>query len=232
MSKSYQVPIKERLVNLVVKNFFRLICKTDDAQLPRVPQAGPLIITTNHVNFIEGPILYTHLQPRDLSGFAKIETWDSRPMGWLFDVWGAIPIRRGEADISAIKDGVAALKTGQTLAIAPEGTRSNHGRLQKGYPGIVMLALRSGSPLIPIACYGHETYRSDLKRLRRTQMNIRVGRVFRLHPGEQRVNGAVRQQMTDEIMYQIAALLPPEYRGEYSDLSKTTTHYLRFENNQ
>jgi len=38
----------------------------------------------------------------------------------------------------------------------------------------------------------------------------------------------MRQQMTDEIMYQIAALLPPDYRGHYSDLSAATETYLRF----
>ena len=38
----------------------------------------------------------------------------------------------------------------------------------------------------------------------------------------------VRQQMTDEIMYQIAALLPPAYRGHYSNLAAATETYLRF----
>ena len=31
------------------------------------------------------------------------------------------------------------------------------------------------------------------------------------------------------MMYQLAALMPEEYRGEYSDLSKATTQYLKFE---
>ena len=38
----------------------------------------------------------------------------------------------------------------------------------------------------------------------------------------------IRQQMADEIMYQIAALLPPPYRGAYSDLAAATDRYLRF----
>jgi hypothetical protein len=38
----------------------------------------------------------------------------------------------------------------------------------------------------------------------------------------------MRQQMVDEIMYQIAALLPPGYRGYYSDLAAATERYLEF----
>jgi hypothetical protein len=32
--------------------------------------------------------------------------------------------------------------------------------------------------------------------------------------------------MVDEIMYQIAALLPPAYRGRYADMSLATHEYL------
>ena len=205
-----------------------MLCHVDTEQINRIPKEGPLIIVTNHVNFIEGPIVYTHLQPRPLTGFAKIETWDNRFTGWLFDVWQAIPVRRGEADLSAIKRGVAALNDGQFLAIAPEGTRSKHGRLQRGYPGAVILALRSRAPVMPLVCYGHESYRQDWKSFRRPQFKSVVGRPFLLDTRGERVTSAIRLQMTEEIMYQMAALLPPEYRGEYADLSKATTKYLNF----
>ena len=39
----------------------------------------------------------------------------------------------------------------------------------------------------------------------------------------------MRQEMADEIMYQLAALLPEQYRGEYTDLSQMTTQYLNFD---
>ena len=49
-----------------------------------------------------------------------------------------------------------------------------------------------------------------------------------LDAGEARVNREVRQQMTAEIMYQLAALMPAEYRGEYADMTQATQDYLRF----
>jgi len=220
--------LTEQVVNTTIKGITSLICRVDDAQLRRVPSHGPLIIISNHVNFLEAPVIYTRLVPRAVTGFSKSETWDNPFLGWLFDVWGVIPIRQGEADMSAIRRGVAALKDGQILVIAPEGTRSGHGRLQRGHPGMVTMALLSGAPLLPLVHHGVEQYRQNLSRLRRTNFHAVVGQPFELDKRGEKMTRAVRQKMTDEIMYQMAALLPPAYCGEYADTSKATEYYLRF----
>ena len=217
-----------RMVTSTIKALTRILCRVDDAQLARVPERGPLIIVANHVNFLEAPLLYTHLQPRSVTGFAKAETWDNPALGALFDLGRAIPLRRGEVDMTALRQALKALGTGHILAVAPEGTRSGHGRLQPGRPGVVFLALRSGAPLLPVVYYGGELFWRNLPRLRRTDFHIIVGQPFYLEPGGVKVTRQVRQQMTDEIMYQIAALLPPAYRGVYSDLAAATEAYLRF----
>jgi len=226
---AYTPTFKERVTNLVVKAFTTSILRVEAAQLEKVPTQGPLIIITNHINFLEAPTVYTRLSPRPMTAFAKIETWDSKFLGWLFDVWGIIPIRRGAADKKAIKQGLQALKDGYILTISPEGTRSNTGLLQRGIPGIVMMALLSGAPLIPVAHYGHENYKGNLRRLRRSDFHAVVGDPFRLDKGREKVTSEIRQKMVDEMMYQLSALLPGEYRGAYADLSKATEHYLRFD---
>jgi len=215
-------------VSTTIKRLTRILCRVDDAQLAHVPAQGPLILIANHVNFLEVPLLYTHLQPRPVTGFAKIETWHNPAMGFLFDLYGAIPLRRGEADVAAFRRGLAILEAGHILTVAPEGTRSGHGRLGRGHPGVVMLALRSGAPLLPMAYYGGESLRQNVARLRRTDFHIVVGRPFYLDAGGVKMTREVRQQMIDEIMYQLAALLPPAYRGYYSNLSAATEQYLRF----
>ena len=217
-----------RVVTSTIKGLIRLLCQVDDAQLARVPDRGPLIIVANHVNFLEVPLLYTHLQPRPMTAFAKAETWDHPALRLLADLWGAIPLNRGEADMAALRQALEALEAGHILAVAPEGTRSGHGRLQRGHPGVVFLALRSGAPLLPMVYYGGELFWSNLSRLRRTDFHIVVGQPFYLDASGIKVTREVRQQMTDEIMYQMAALLPPAYRGVYSDLAAATETYLRF----
>jgi len=217
-----------RVVTSTIKGLTRLLCRVDDAQLAQVPDRGPLIIVANHVNFLEVPLLYTHLQPRPMTALAKVETWDNPALRLLADLWKAIPLNRGEADMAALRQALKALEAGHILVITPEGTRSGHGRLQRGHPGVVLLALRSGAPLLPLVYYGGELFWSNLSRLRCTDFCITVGQPFYLDAGGVRVTRQVRQRMTDEIMYQIAALLPQAYRGLYSDLAAATEAYLRF----
>ncbi|MBC8450313.1 MAG: 1-acyl-sn-glycerol-3-phosphate acyltransferase [Chloroflexi bacterium] len=220
--------VTHRLVTSTIKTLTALLCRIDAGQLARVPERGPLILVANHINFLEVPVLYPRLQPRPVASFAKAETRDTPGLRFLADLWGAIPIRRGEPDLTALRQGLAALQAGYIVAVAPEGTRSGHGRLQRGHPGVVLLALRSGAPLLPMACYGAENYRRDWRRLRRADFHIVVGQSFHLRADGVKVTRAVRQQMTGEIMYQLAALLPPAYRGDYANLDAATEIHLRF----
>lgn len=217
------------VVTWTIKILTRILCRVDDGQLARVPEQGPFIIVVNHVNFLEGPVLYTRLLPRPMTGFVKSENLDHPFFGpLLFTLWRGIPLRRGEGDTTAFRQAIQVLKEGYFLAVAPEGTRSGHGRLQKGHPGIALLALRSGAPVLPIVVHGGETFWDNFSRLRRTDFHIVVGQPFHLDARGTKATGQVRQQMTDEIMYQMAALLPPAYRGVYSDLPAATEKYLRF----
>jgi 1-acyl-sn-glycerol-3-phosphate acyltransferase len=170
--------------------------------------------------------MYAHLQPRPLTGIAKVETWDNWFLRWIFNLWGAIPIHRGEADLEAMRKSLEALEKGKILAISPEGTRNKTGQLLRAQPGVVSLGLRSGAPLMPIAHWGGENFSKNIKQLKRTDFHIRVGEPFKLDTGNKRVTKEVRQQMVDEMMYRLAALLPEYYRGAYADLANATGEYL------
>lgn len=228
----YNYSFTERSLNAVLWGLLHTFINIDAEELKKIPANGPALLFMNHINFLEGPIVYTHLQhlhPRALTGFAKIEFWDNLITGFLFNTWDAIPLKRGEADLSAIKEAVARIKAGQVFAMAPEGTRSRSGHLQRAHPGIAMLGYMSEAPIIPMACFGHENYTNDFKRLHRPKFRIRIGQPFRLAAGAKKFKGAVRQQMADEMMYRLATMLPERYRGEYADLSQATTEYISFD---
>lgn len=215
------------MVTSSLRGITSVLCQVERKQLQQIPTHGPLILVCNHINFLDAPLVFSHLQPRPLTGFAKAETWDNPWTAALFNVFGAIPLRRGEADMDAMHEGLRALEQGKILAIAPEGTRSGHGRLQQGRPGVVLMALRSGAPLLPLVFWGNESIYTNLRRLRRTPFHFRVGSPFILDPGGEKVTREVRQEMTYEIMCQLAQLLPPAYRGEYADCA-SQTRYLKF----
>jgi len=215
-------------LNALVLAYTRVTCRLDASELGKVPRSGPLILYTNHTGQIEIPLMVAHLQPRKVTGFAKVETWDNWFLNWVFNTWGAIPLRRGEADMQAVRAAFKALEEGFILGIAPEGTRNKNGRLLKAHPGIVMLAIHSGVPLLPVAHWGGEKFLSNLKRFRRTDFHIRVGEPFSLKTDGLRMNSQIRQEIVDQMMYKVAELLPEEYRGAYADLENTTGKYLEY----
>ncbi len=220
--------IIRQIAIVLVKLMAKLLLRVNVSGMERVPASGPVIAVTNHVNFIEPLLLYT-LSPREPVGLAKAEIWQNPILRLVAQSWHAIPIRRGELDLNAMRGALQVIKEGRILGLAPEGTRSHHGRLQRGRPGTVLLALRAAHALIlPVAAYGQEHFAKNLRRLRRTEVHMVFGQGFYLDPGGARVTHEMRQQMTDEIMMQIAALLPPENRGVYSDLTAATERYLRF----
>ena len=213
-------------INFLIRVYTRITCRIDAPDLHKFPRHGPLIAIANHTGQIEVPLLFAHLQPRKLSGWAKAESWDNKFLNWVFGVWGIIPVRRGEADMHALKEALRALEKGVIFGVAPEGTRNYTGVLKRALPGTVIIALHSGAPIIPIAHWGGEVYLKNLKRFKRTDFHIRVGEPFKLNVEGVKVTGEVRQQIVDEMMYRLAKLLPQEYRGEYSDMSKATENFL------
>jgi len=206
-----------------------LLCRIDDAALAQVPRQGPLILVTNHVNILEIPIIYTHLQPRPLNGMVLGARWRNRLLGWLLDVAESVPLQRGEPNFAGLRKGIALLKAGRILIISPEGTRSGHGRLTEAHAGFIPLALSAQAPLLPVAYFGSEHWKENIRRLRRTDFHIAVGKPFKLRSPGVRLDPALRQNIVDEVMYQVAALLPPQYRGVYSNLGAATTAHLDFQ---
>jgi len=215
------------LVNSLTRTALEVVCRIDDSELAKIPATGPLILYCNHTGQVEVPLLYTELQPRRITGMAKSELWDNWFLRKLLDLWGAIPIHRGEADMPAMRAALKALEQGQILAIAPEGTLNKTGVLRRAHSGIVALAIRSGAPLIPLAHWGSERLIPNLKRVRRTDFHIRVGKPFKLDLGRQRATRVVRRQLLDQMMFRLSALLPRDYRGAYSGLDQATNEHLQ-----
>jgi 1-acyl-sn-glycerol-3-phosphate acyltransferase len=203
-------------VLFVVKTGTQFLCRIDAPNIKEFPQKGPLIVISNHTGQLEVAVFFGQLAPRPLSGWAKMESWDNAFLHWLFNLWGLIPVRRGEADTSALRKAIKALDDGYIFGIAPEGTRNKTGRLKRAHPGAVMLATHSNAPILPIAHWGGENFLSNLPRFKRTDFHIRIGKPFKLELEGVKLTREIRQQIADEMMLRIAELMPPEYHGKYA----------------
>ena len=214
------------LITFLLRIYFWLTLRIDaPGGLSSVPQKGPLIVITNHTGQVEVPVFANLLQPRKITGWGKAEAFENPFLKWVFGAWDIIPVHRGEADLTALKSALRMLEEGRIFGVAPEGTRNKTGILRRGLPGAAILAMKSGAPVLPVVHWGGEKFLKNLKSFKRTDFHIRVGEPFYVK-ADGKVTGEMRQEMVDEMMYRIAELMPEEYRGEYSDLSKASSKYL------
>jgi len=182
-----------------------------------VPDRGPYILVVNHLHWLDSPVLLTVL-PRPARVFAG-EKWANRLLiGFLLRSVNAIFVNRGEVDRKALREALATIEAGGVLGVAPEGTRSKTGGLQRGRRGAAYLAYHSGAKLVPAVCTGQEHVVSSLLHLRRARVRIRFGPPFDPPPVSGKVTAAHLDSFTEEIMHRLAALLPQEYRGVYADV--------------
>lgn len=215
--------VGQRIINALLRPLVALLLPYDVQGTENLPASGPVLVMLNHTNLVD-VILPAMFLPRDVVMLSKIENFRVPVLGLFVRAYGAIPLRRGQADLQAVRLSLKALKEGRVLAIAPEGTRSGHGRLQRGHEGLAFVAAQSGVPIVPFAIYGHADCFANLKRLRRTRLHIRVGEPFYLL-SQGRPRREELRAMTDEAMYRLAAALPPEYRGEYAAGERASFRY-------
>ncbi len=223
------MPFRERVVNAVIRFLIRVACRLDARDLEQLPADGPGILLANHTTYIEGPMIYVLIRPREATALAKREVWANPLTRFFMNTWHIIPLSRGQVDREAMRAAMRTLDEGRFLGIAAEGTRSRTGVLTKGHPGVTFFAANRNVPIYPIAQWGLPDLKHNLKRFRRTPVTIRVGAPFYVRkPTNEPITGSDRRKMIDEIMYQVAVLLPEELRGYYRDLSQLSTEYLEF----
>jgi 1-acyl-sn-glycerol-3-phosphate acyltransferase len=176
-----------------------------------IPTKGPFIIASNHLAWTDIPFIPLHIHGRKVVYMAKEEYFSSK-IAWLVRFLGAFPVKRGEADRQALRAGEEQLKKGNILVIFPEGTRSRTRTMAKAHPGMAMIALRTGVPVLPVAIWGSEKVLKTF----RPSVTISYGEPMILKPKGQKVTREDLDEATDKVMHKIAEMLPPEYRGVYS----------------
>ncbi len=189
-----------------------------------VPLEGPVIIASNHLNNADPPAVSLAL-PRFPMFMAKREMIGWPILGAAFRIFGAFPVRRGGADLSAIRTASEVVNAGKMLVMFPEGTRSRTGGLTKGHPGTALIALRTGAPIVPVAVTGTRKIPWPwifIKPLSIPHVRVTLGEPFTLPPVE-KIGGEAAAEATKVIMGKIAELLPPEYRGVYGDTAEAAT---------
>ncbi len=191
-----------------------------------LPTSGPFILAANHHNYVDGVVLGVAL-PRPIAFLVMPRVFNASPLHPPFHRRvGSIPVNLERPDPGAIKRVLRVLESGRVVGIFPEGPFSREGRLGPGQPGVAMIALRSGMPVVPAAIEG--TYEALVGRRfyvpRRRPLSVRFG--VPLHFGRarhRRVTRAEREELTRRVMSEIAALLEAEREPVRAATGRTGT---------
>lgn len=192
-----------------------------------VPANGPLIVVSNHLSNADPPILIIAF-PRPLFFMGKSELFRNPVLAFIVRKFGGFPVERGSADRGALRHGLAVLREGIPLGIFPEGGRSKSGAMKAGLPGVGLLALQSGAPVLPVGITGTEVFpvNGDTP-LRRPPgqargVTVHFGEPFEIpkRVDDQRVTA---DEATRLIMERVAELLPEPYRGVYSTSANSSS---------
>ena len=223
--------IRRATVSFILKWVLNSLCKVNCHELVKALEKNePMILAINHINFLEVPLYVAHGYPHYITGIAKTETWDSSIFAFIFNTYNAIPINRSSAFSDVFKRVRKAVDDGFFVIVAPEGTRSKNGVLGKGKAGILYLANDTKIPVLPVVHFGGEKLGDNLRRFRRTSFYFKAGKPFRINFNE-RPNRETRDGMTNEVMGQMAKLLPKELRGIYAEQAEradSECKYLEF----
>jgi 1-acyl-sn-glycerol-3-phosphate acyltransferase len=113
------------------------------------------VFLSNHQGNIDGPILI-HTIPRDMRALIKRELMSLPFLSFLFRRLHFIPIDRADPRRarSGIDRGTELLRQGYSFFAFPEGTRSRNGLLGPFKKGVFIMALKAGTPIVPISIVG------------------------------------------------------------------------------
>jgi 1-acyl-sn-glycerol-3-phosphate acyltransferase len=175
----------------------------------RIP-SGTCLFIANHTSTVDAPAVVGAI-PRRIAILLKQSLFRYPIVGQAFRLAHFIPVDRSkqESAIASLEKAIEAMRGGQSFLIYPEGTRSPDGRLQEFKKGAVVMAIKAGVPIVPIACSGAH--------------HIMRKRSLEIHPGEILVEFLApidasqytfeeREQLNAAVHDVLAAGLPPDQR--------------------
>ncbi|MDZ7642206.1 MAG: lysophospholipid acyltransferase family protein [Desulfurivibrio sp.] len=138
----------------------RMICRLAGVRpqvsgLENIAAARPYIFVANHQSQFDIFVLQGYFA-HDFRWLAKKELFRIPLWGWAMRRAGHIAVDRGHGRQALVSLGEAAqrIAAGTSVVIFPEGTRSPDGRLQPFKAGGMVLAIKSGIEVVPVAIAG------------------------------------------------------------------------------
>jgi 1-acyl-sn-glycerol-3-phosphate acyltransferase len=165
--------------------------------LDNIPVDGPFILACNHQSYLD-PVLSGIFLKRHLVFLARDTLFTKRFFKGLLLSVNAIPLKRGQADISAMRAIIKKLENGHGVCLFPEATRSKNGKIASFKPGFGLLCRRGKAALVPVVIDGaFECWPRDKKIFTRGSIAISYGRIINFEEIKQMDKNQIADKMTD-----------------------------------
>lgn len=117
------------------------------------PAHGGALYISNHQSFLD-PVLMALALRRPMNYMGRQSLFRYPLLRSLMESLNAFPIRRGTADVAALKEAMRRLRAGAQLVVFAEGTRTRDGRIGPFLPGVALLAQRAARATVPVVIDG------------------------------------------------------------------------------
>ncbi|KAF0111285.1 MAG: 1-acyl-sn-glycerol-3-phosphate acyltransferase [Chloroflexi bacterium] len=209
--------MKPHKLRRIICWLLRRLTVTGFKGVENIPLTGGLLIATNHISRMDIPVLFLTPNRPDMTALVTTKYLKYPLIRWFIITAQGIWLDRETADFGAFRQAVEALNKGKAVGIAPEGTRSENAQLREGKPGTVLLALRAGVPILPVALTGTEESFRKILRFQKPHITAEFGTLIPAPKLDRNNREGQLQLLTDEIMCQIAVMLPEKYHGFYAN---------------
>ena len=150
------------IVRAIIRPIIYLLYRPKIEGYENFPLQGKTIIFSNHISLMD-PILIGCILPRQVFFMAKMELFRFPVFSCFLKKLGAFPVKRGTADLSAIKHSLQVLKEDKVFGIFPEGTRNKEGHVKTFSHGVAAIAHKSKAQTVPVAIIGNYKLFSPMK---------------------------------------------------------------------
>lgn len=141
------------IIKFIFKIFAIILYRPKIVGKENLPKDGGALLCPNHVSNLDAAVIVAMFK-RKVNVLAKEELFKNGFLCWIADLFGIYPVKRGKADMQAIKISLALLKRNELLLMFPEGTRNGMAKGIKPKNGAVLIAATAGKPIIPIGIQG------------------------------------------------------------------------------
>ncbi len=169
--------------------------------------SGPAIIASNHVSFLDPPLVGSSFDEVVYS-FARKTLFDHPIAGMILRSWSVLAVDRDKPDTAALKTTIRLLRNWKKVLMFPEGTRSYDGQPQSAEAGVGLFIAKSGAPVLPVRLFGaYEAYPRGAKTLRPSKITLVIGDLWQPDLKSYAETGKeLYQVLADEVMRRIAEL--------------------------